>query len=296
MRWGREQRLEFIEFRLFWEGGLNRSDLVDHFGISVPQASKDLSYYQELAPGNMAYDTSQKRYFAEPNFTLRLIEPDPYRYLTQLRSIAEDRVSLSEIWISVLPQVDVGISQRRDIDLSVLRMVLAAIRGSKSLEVRYQSMNADQPEPLWREITPHALGFDGLRWHARAFCHKIGEFKDFLLPRILEVGAFGKPGLPQSSDWHWNNFIDIELTPHPKLTKSQQDVVSKDFGFREGTGVLPVRHAMLFYALKSLGLLEDGVAKDPRRQHIVARNQTELEDALRASDRISGQNEGRSQS
>ena len=25
LRWGVEQRLEFIEFRLFWEGGINRS-------------------------------------------------------------------------------------------------------------------------------------------------------------------------------------------------------------------------------------------------------------------------------
>ena len=27
MRWGVEQRLEFIEFRLLWEGGVNRSDI-----------------------------------------------------------------------------------------------------------------------------------------------------------------------------------------------------------------------------------------------------------------------------
>jgi hypothetical protein len=25
-RWGVERRLEFVEFRLFWEGGVNRSD------------------------------------------------------------------------------------------------------------------------------------------------------------------------------------------------------------------------------------------------------------------------------
>ena len=25
MRWGVEKRLEFIEFRLFWEGGINRA-------------------------------------------------------------------------------------------------------------------------------------------------------------------------------------------------------------------------------------------------------------------------------
>ena len=68
LRWGVERRLEFIEFRLFWEGRLNRSDITDFFGVSVPQASKDLSLYQELAPGNMDYDKSEKRYVAGPGF------------------------------------------------------------------------------------------------------------------------------------------------------------------------------------------------------------------------------------
>ena len=43
LRWGVEQRLEFIEFRLFWEGHVNRSDLMDQFGVSVNQASTDLN-------------------------------------------------------------------------------------------------------------------------------------------------------------------------------------------------------------------------------------------------------------
>ena len=46
MRWGVEKRLEFIEFRLFWEGGINRADIIERFGVSVPQASKDLSLYE----------------------------------------------------------------------------------------------------------------------------------------------------------------------------------------------------------------------------------------------------------
>ena len=53
IRWGVEQRLEFIEFRLFWEGGINRGDIIEIFGVSVPQASKDLTMYQEAAPGNV---------------------------------------------------------------------------------------------------------------------------------------------------------------------------------------------------------------------------------------------------
>ncbi len=43
LRWVVEQRLEFIEFRLFWEGHVNFGDLMDAFGVSVNQASTDLS-------------------------------------------------------------------------------------------------------------------------------------------------------------------------------------------------------------------------------------------------------------
>jgi len=28
LKWGVERRLEFIEFRLFWEGGVNRADIM----------------------------------------------------------------------------------------------------------------------------------------------------------------------------------------------------------------------------------------------------------------------------
>lgn len=40
---GVERRLEFIDFRLFWEGGVNCSDIIDMFDMSVPYTSKDLT-------------------------------------------------------------------------------------------------------------------------------------------------------------------------------------------------------------------------------------------------------------
>ena len=77
LRWNIERRLEFIEFRLYWEGGINRADIVDQFGLSVPQASKDLSRYQVLAPNNLAYDKRKKRYFPAPGFSPRFLRAGP---------------------------------------------------------------------------------------------------------------------------------------------------------------------------------------------------------------------------
>ncbi|GIX18366.1 MAG: hypothetical protein KatS3mg120_0042 [Erythrobacter sp.] len=62
LRWSVEQKLQFIEFRLFWEGHVNRADLMDTFGVSLNQASGDLNRYIALAPDNMVYDKSGKTY------------------------------------------------------------------------------------------------------------------------------------------------------------------------------------------------------------------------------------------
>ena len=50
LSWGVAQRLEFIEFRLFWEGHVNRSDVMENFGLSVNQGSANLSRYIGLVP------------------------------------------------------------------------------------------------------------------------------------------------------------------------------------------------------------------------------------------------------
>ncbi|WP_413874608.1 WYL domain-containing protein [Albidovulum sp.] len=280
LKWGVGRRLEFIEFRLFWEGSINRADLVEAFGVSVPQASKDLTLYQERAPGNMEYDTRAKRYVAAERFVLRFLEPDPYIYLSQLRSVAEGALPANDSWIATLPSADVALTPRRDIDIAVLRKILDASRDGASVDVFYQSMNKARPDPMWRQITPHAFGHDGFRWHVRAYCHIEHKFKDFLLPRILEVGARGEPGEAGEQDWLWNNYFDVVIGPHPALTESQQKVVAKDYGLDHGNGVLSVRYAMLFYVLKRLGLLGDAAKQSAYTQHIVTVNRKETEAAL----------------
>ena len=280
LRWGVEQRLEFIEFRLFWEGSINRSDIIDTFSVSVPQASKDLSLYRERAPGNMKYDPRKKRYAAQPKFTLRYLEPDPDVYLSRLRLISEELNMSRESWIGMLPEADIAITPRRDIDIGVLRTLLKAIRERRSVNVLYQSMSPERPDPLWREITPHAFGYDGFRWHTRAYCHLQDQFKDFLLPRILEIGELDSPGKLGDKDDLWYDFFDIEIVAHPGLTESQKLVVGKDYGFIGGKGVVSVRYAMLFHVMKRLGLLGYPEQEDPRRQHIVAAHPEDVQNAL----------------
>jgi predicted DNA-binding transcriptional regulator YafY len=275
-----ERRLEFIEFRLFWEGGVNRADLIDAFGISVPQASKDLSLYQEKAPGNMVYDKSAKRYIASEGFKPLFLDNDPDAYFSRLRLVADGSTDPADSWLANSPGVDVALTPKRDVDRQVLRAILAAIRDTQSIEIFYQSMNKTRPDPSWRRITPHALGYDGLRWHVRAFSHDEDGYRDFLLPRALQARDPGAPGASPEDDRLWHQHFKLEIAPHPGLTVSQKKVVAKDFGMAAGKRVISVRHAMLFYVLKKLNLLNDPEKEDSRQQHIIVLNKDEVRQAL----------------
>jgi len=63
-----EQRLRFIDFLLHQYGTLNRSAGMDYFGISSPQASRDIQDYIALAPENISYDKNAKTYQRGVNF------------------------------------------------------------------------------------------------------------------------------------------------------------------------------------------------------------------------------------
>src|SRR5215471_7212147 len=82
--WGQQQRLEFIDFRLFWEGRLNRSDLIEFFGISLPQASLDLARYMEIAPENINYDKTGKAYLPSACFKPAVASVESTAYLELL--------------------------------------------------------------------------------------------------------------------------------------------------------------------------------------------------------------------
>lgn len=267
LRWGVEQRLEFIEFRLFWEGHVNRGDLMDTFGISVQQASTDMNRYLGLAPANMTYDKSAKTYVRGTGFSPLFLKPDASRYLTQLRSVADNILDKSDAWIGQFPEFDATPTPMREVDARMLRSVVTAIRRGEAIEIKYQSLS--RPEPRWRWIAPHAISFDGFRWHARAFCEIDRTFKDFVLSRIMETRGTRPGECDPADDTAWHEFVTLEIGPHPELSKTQQKVIALDYGMRDGTAKIEVRRAFLYYTLKRLGLDTDPSARKPQDQQIV---------------------------
>ncbi|MBC2663672.1 WYL domain-containing protein [Novosphingobium flavum] len=270
LRWGVEQKLQFIEFRLFWEGHVNRGDLIDKFGISQNQASGDLNRYIALAPDNMVYDKSGKTYVRSPAFSPHFMKPDATQYLAQVRSVAEGIVAPEDAWIGNLPAFDAIPAPARGIDPAVLRSILIAIRRREAVEVRYQSMSS--PDPEWRWIAPHALAFDGFRWHARSFCEKSGEYRDFVISRIIETRQSRSTQMQTAADADWDEIVQLEIGPHPALSQNQKRVIKLDYGMQDGRVRIPVRRALFYYALRRLGLDTAPSAREPQDQQIVLLN------------------------
>ena len=274
LRWGVERRLEFIEFRLFWEGRVNRGDIVDTFGVSVTQASADINRYIALAPHNTAYDHRRRTFGRSAKFKPILLKPDASRYLAQLRSIGDGVMDRADAWTSQLPDYEAAPTPARGVSVEILRAIASAIGAIEAIEVKYQSLS--RPDPLWRWVTPHAFGFDGFRWHTRAYCHLDGTFKDFLLSRILEIRGCKPSEIGSDADAEWNDQVTLEIGPHPELSDTQQKVIALDYDMRGGKTKIPVRKALLYYALKRRGLDTDPAARRPQDQQIVLLNGPEL--------------------
>lgn len=273
-RWGQERRLEFIDSRLFWEGRLNRSALTDFFRISVPQASLDLAEYQRLAPSNVAYDVSQKAYVATAGFQPVLTEASSARYLAELYALSTGLLNPDLTFLGSVPAADVVRHPARLVPVSVLRQTLSAIRERRSLAITYQSMS--HPEPRARVISPHALGYDGGRWHIRAYCHSRNEYRDFVFARISELRIAERAIAQPSADVEWNRFLDIVIAPNPEMAEGPRRAIELDYGMQSGRLVVSTRQALAFYLLERLGMTSTPLARQSRVQHIVLANRDEL--------------------
>jgi hypothetical protein len=270
LRWSVERRLHFVEQQLFWVGRINRQDLIKKYGISMSQASADINKYLALDPRGIRYDKSAKCYVADETFHPLLTTPDADRILAEFRLVDIGVLEAEATSLGAAPPLDATPIPERAVDPAVLRAVLLAIRRNERLAVRYQSMS--RPEPIRRIIEPHALAHDGFRWHVRARDEESEAFRDFVLGRISMPAPAGPAGHTANADADWNDWVDLQIAPHPDLTVAQREAVRLDYGISGEYLSLRVRRAILFYALRRLGLDTPPEARRPHEQHIVLLN------------------------
>jgi hypothetical protein len=262
-RYAYEARQRFLDGLLFWEGRVNRRDLIDTFRVSQPQAALDLkAYLAALPPGQVIYDTRKRRYEAAATFEPLFGPPSIDSWLERSRQAG--------LAVEVLPTLD------RPLDVGLMARLYRAIRDRKMVYVAYQTMRRATAEN--RSITPTAFVSDGQRWHVRAYCHLREDFRDFVLSRIAMAPNQGEAGsvsaeLPVDTDWC--SWVTLKLAPAAHLEESQRSAVCWDYGI-DGELSVTVRRALEFYALRRWGL-----DRPESRLSIVGR----AESALKPDDR-----------
>lgn len=273
--WSQERRLKFIDFRLRWEGKINRTDLKDFFRISLPQASADLSRYTDLAKGNLAYDPRQKSYVKTDAFSPVFSRANSRTYLNELLAVNTGLIDKRSSYVGWMPELGVAAVPSRGFDGGALTLLVEAIRDKRTAFVHYQSM--DRPEPTERLLSPTALAFDGLRWHLRAFCHLRNDFRDFVIGRLSLVRLDGLSTVTAVDDRQWNRQLTLVLAPHPALTDARRRAIEMDYAMVDGTTTFTCRHALLFYTLRRLRLDEPEQLERPVAEQIVLLNRSQLQ-------------------
>ena len=262
--WSVEKRLAFIHQRLLWEGRINRADLVSHFGISPNQATADLKRFEGIYPQGLIYDTRAKLYRAGPGLGAPA-DGEALDLLRELRLIAEG--VMPQGILAALPSLGLAEAPLRRVDPTMLQLSLIAIREGRVLSAVYQSFSS--PEPRRRRLSPHALVFDGFRWHLRAGDEDSRDFKDFVLGRLSAADIMGPASLIAEQDDDWRQMVTLIYAPHPGLAPHQRAVIATDYGMVGGLGHVHCRKAVEYYVRRRLGLIAGHETLPANEQQIV---------------------------
>jgi len=277
LRWGVRRRLEFIDFRLFWDGRFNRSDLAHTFGISAQQASADIAHYEKLAPQNLRYDRAEKAYRRSEAFAPAFIGKTIERYLLQLVAIENRWMRPEDTWFDTTPSVEVVTLGRRPTNPTVLLRVLDAIRNGLEIDIDYASLTGSvQPS---RAIAPHALSHSAGRWYVRSWSREHNDFRDYNLNRISVVKGQRFTSVNPKLDFEWVHMINLVIVPNPELSAERQAAVAAEHAMTEDRLTRPCRLSLSFYLMSEYNLdVEPGVLK-PEKQQIVLQNRDEVTQA-----------------
>ncbi|WP_374438326.1 helix-turn-helix transcriptional regulator [Pseudomonas panipatensis] len=271
IRWDLALRYRLIETIALWEGRLTTGHLMQSFGISRQQASKDInSYLADYAPGNLEYDKHIKGYVPSRRFSPLFIDDSASAYLHLLNQ-SSDRAPHVEGLALAYAHTEVLNVPDRSVKPEVLRPLLRACREGLRLECDYVSLA--NPVAETRLIAPHTLVYTGMRWHVRAYCEKNRDYRDFVLSRFRgELEVLGESGQGRDADPGWNTEVEVLIEPDPRLKAEQRNIIEQDFGMQAGQLSVLTRGALVQYVLQRYQIDPHKVQSKASAQQIVVSN------------------------
>jgi predicted DNA-binding transcriptional regulator YafY len=277
VRWDLALRYKLIETVVWWEGRLTTGHLMQSFGISRQQASKDINtYINEHASKNLTYDKHLKGYVPSKQFRPLFIDDSASAYLHLLNQNHEraphvEGLALAYAHTEVLSVPD------RTVRPEVLRPLLRACREGLRFECEYVSFSTPSGET--RLIAPHTLIYTGIRWHVRAYCEKNRDYRDFVLSRFRGIPELmdDQSEHTREDDLGWNTFVPVIIEPDSRLKPEQRSIIEADYGMQDGQLVIEVRGALVQYVLQRYQIDPTKLHTKATAQQIVAANLDELQ-------------------
>ncbi len=233
-------RLCYVERQLLWERRLTTTMLMETFGISRPQAQKDIKLYQQLAPKALKpYQLGIPYHQPTESFEPVLLSEADLQWLA-----IEEYAPPMAAHTTEMPML------LRHHNLRVLARLLSAIEHERSIEAVVATMRS--PKGRGRRLTPTAIAFVNNRYHVRAFCWDNMAYRDFLIGRFKSTPKVVKPskiteewgdnapaferyrGIPPKPDTEWEQMIELELRPNPHLSQDQRALIVTDYELDQG--------------------------------------------------------------
>lgn len=283
LTWDQTLRFRLLEIVLQWEGRLTTNHLCTAFNIGRQQASKDINRYKnEFAPDGLAYDPKLRGYRPTDAFKPRFSTGKVDEYLMLLHREKQHARHQQEALLT-LPLMDLRYGHieildvpARHIDPVMVRGLVQAARGQLRVDVDYVSLSS--AEQSGRNIVPHTLIYDGIRWHVRAYCEKKGEYLDFVMSRFRgEPDLLDASGHGRDEDVEWNTQVTAVVVPNPALGEKQREIIASDYAMKNGELRLTQRIPLMHYALERMQVsFDEGHETHPLHHPLVLQNRSEL--------------------
>ncbi|MFK5914834.1 MAG: WYL domain-containing protein [Woeseiaceae bacterium] len=265
-----KQRLAFIDFLLMFKGSFSRVDLTTKFEMGMANATRDIALYKEFAPTNADFNNPSKTYIQSKKFK-PLFEYDSRKTLVKLaNNISDGFDGVMEVAFPVDAPMQLNVP-----DINIVAKLVQAVLNKKAVSIIYTSLSSGSKA---REIIPHTIVDNGLRWHVRSFDRKTNSFRDFVITRISKitllnssVDEFEK----EIEDNQWVRKMDLHLVPHP-INVEYPQAIELDYGMDAGMLQLTVRAALVGYLLRrwNVDCTEDSSLKGSEYQLWLRNRQT----------------------
>jgi predicted DNA-binding transcriptional regulator YafY len=240
-------RLEYIEFMLWFRGWVSRADLSERFGLSLAAATRDISKYRDLAEQNLSLNQSSKKYEINENSFKPLLELNIQTALSKIRNEQISKALGMDKINGILCPPRLALPK-----IEVLATITRAISGGKRLIMEYRSVQNGLSN---KNVIPHAVFDNGFHWYFRAYDEDKKRYCSYAITRVVSLNIDGNYNEDTAkeitrSDFQWNRMVTLDLVPHPNRKNVPcPETIEHDFNMENGCLVIQVRATVAGYWL-----------------------------------------------